>query len=546
MQPHTSFKRYIAALTIGGLIMALLFLTLPSYAAAHFEQATPIATTPPISPTNLPVSQTPTSIAPQPTPSPVAQQPASDSDCPGATLDVTTPSIEFCSPRFKGNAEGPYGTHITLLGRNIPGTPADLYLLQVPKGKSPAPSVHISNNSCASSVQCFHVDNVQPPLSQIQKTQHFKLFFNWTIQGAERGKDYYAVLAYRSGRKQEVPVISPFSFTLLSNNAPCIVVSPDQNITQGCPTSDSTLQLTEGSTVYIHGENWYPGDVFQKIKIELSTCQQLPCQGGRTFQLPDATPDQNGAFTKSVQINLEWNNTYILASNYVPYNMIPTSNIQGQADEALTSGYRDQGDAVALHLNIVRPCIMVTSSNPAHTTLPEQAPSNCTQPSSKPIAVTAGTSLYLQGFYWLTSQEHKVTVQITCTSHSCTGSKLKSPTAPFVIKQSASGYFYLTVPVPADSTGSYKIQVNQETIPYAPSLTIQINKPPVTNTPFSSLPLLALLPAILSLLLYIVTQRRRTALATAPRQSMSGGSTPITLRSSLQPPVTRQRPGGRR
>jgi hypothetical protein len=549
MQPHTPFKRYIAALTVGGLIMALLFFALPSYAAAlPGHQPAPINAAFPT--VTLPGSPIPTPTAPpRPTPSPTVQQQTSISGCPGVAPTVTIPSIEFCSPRFKGDAEGPYGTHITLLGRDIPGRLVGLYLLQVPIGKSPAPSVQINNTTCVSpATQCFPVDNVLPTLSQIQNTQQpFKLSFNWTIGGADSHKDYYAVLAYRDhdGKTHAAPAVSPFSFTLLSQQAPCIIVSSDfPDTAQDCPTPDSTLQLTAGSTVYLHGENWYPGDVSQKVKIKLSPCPQQSCQGGRTFPLLDATPDQNGTFTEKVQLNPEWNNAYILASNYMLSNVIPVSNVQGLADGTLTSGYKDRGDATALRLNIVRPCIMVTLDKPSQANQSGQAPPNCTQSSSKPVAVTAGESFYLQGFYWLTSQGNKVTIQIICTAKSCPGSKLKSPTGSFTAQQGTSGYFYQAIPVPADSAGTYTIKVNQDGVTSTSSLQIQVNtKPPVINTPSSTLPLLALLPAVISLLLYIITQRRRTMQATAATQRMPGNPVPTTPRASLTPPVTRQPPG---
>ncbi len=303
MQPHTPFRRYIAALTVGGFITALLLFALPTYAAAHSGQAnptpTPTLTIP--TPTPTPVPPTPVAI----TPTPTVQQPTSISDCPGAIPNATTPSIEFCSPRFKGNEEGPYGTHITLLGRNIPGSLTGLYLLQVAKGKSPPPSVHINNNNCTPSAQCFPVDNVQPPLSQIQKTQLFPLSFNWTIQGAAPNKDYYAVLTYlpqnHAGKTSDVPpAISPIGFTLLSSNAPCITISLDQNAKESCTISQNTQQVTVGSTMYIHGENWNSGGVSQTINVELNTCQQPPCPRGSQVLLTQSIPfNSDGTFTSS-------------------------------------------------------------------------------------------------------------------------------------------------------------------------------------------------------------------------------------------------------
>jgi len=300
--------------------------------------------------------------------------------------------------------------------------------------------------------------------------------------------------------------------------------------------------------MYIHGENWNSGGVSQTINVELNTCQQPPCPRGSQVLLTQSIPfNSDGTFTSSsVPLKRDLVGDYwITASNQVPNNIAKDGSPM-KADEALTFGDKKLGDAGALHLNIVRPCIVVTLNDPASTTPPEQAPSNCAQSSSKPISVTAGASFYLQGFHWSLSDKHTMTVKITCDQRSkCAGQKLPQ-IGSFMLQENQQGYFWQRVKVPDDSTGTYTINVTEDALQYGSSLKVLITPPTATAPTNNILPLLALLPALVSLLLYIIMQRRRTVQTAAATRRMPGGPGPTTARSSLPPPVIRQQPGGRR
>jgi hypothetical protein len=340
-----SLVRCIAVIVMSGLITALLLLASGapqrSYAAGLDDPSPTVTPTPP----------NPTQAA-QPT-----QQSSSDANCPGVDINDKTPIITICSPRFRGNAEGPAGTHITLLGRNFPSPPTAFYLLQVPSNFK-APSVNILNDTCAvvGNFKCFPVQDMQSQLSQIQNTQSFTLNFDWKFPVMEVKKDYFIILSYLShndkNELQAIPVVSNISFTLRSPNVPCINISFTPNPKPGCSPKASTPPLSAGSKIYIHGENWYPGGNIQIVHIQLKTCQPS-CQQGDSIPLVDATPDTNGAFTsKVVTLDKNWNGYQLMASNSVPNNVTPQQHLQMQADNALTFGHIEKGDT-ALSLNIV-------------------------------------------------------------------------------------------------------------------------------------------------------------------------------------------------
>jgi hypothetical protein len=214
------------------------------------------------------------------------------------------------------------------------------------------------NNTCltADTSKCISVPDMQSQLSQIQNAQSFTLNFDWEFPVMEAKKDYFIILSYSiqddKNESQSVPVISTIGFTLLSPKAPCIMISLTPHPEPGCSPTASTPPLSAGSKIYIHGENWYPGNV-QVVHLQLNTCRPS-CQAGKFLPLTDEKPDSNGTFTsKVVTLNKDWNGYQLTANNSVPNNVTPHQHIQMLADNTLTFGHTEKGDT-PLSLNIVQ------------------------------------------------------------------------------------------------------------------------------------------------------------------------------------------------
>jgi hypothetical protein len=540
---------------VGGLITALLFFTLPSYAAAHFKQATSTPT--PVAPTPTAIPITPTSAPPIPTPVPptptTTLQPSSiTSICPPAQADTGAPLIDFCSPSFNKDVEGTVGAQVKLLVRNIFGQITGLYMVSTNSiNTTTLPTILPTNggidpsnpdlfrNQCSlSQTKCFRIDNFH----QDQTKGKFFISFLWSVSPLPPNNNYYAVLTYRDqhNAQQEQIIHSPqtrYTFTLRSTQQPCIAALKEPPTTTLADCSFPHTSLTAGSSIDFHGENWISGEpqdgVNQEINIILSclSCQGAPKPvtipatekpGDSTFDQPYTLPP---GFTGTFQINAT---NRIVDSN-------PATKSLSLADGAFTFNLPTSSP-----IHVVQPCIQITAVNAQQ---PTPTPSVNCQQQQPPTSMSPGSTILIQGANWFLPHTKKITIKAVCASSTACPSQ-QSAFQSFPILVSSDGHFQHQIELSSNASGPYDIVISMDNITFFDGKSPYKYTLSVSSSGLNPWPLLALLPAILSLLLYIATQRRRPA--TAPTQRMSDGTTPITRRASLPPPVTRQGPGGRR
>lgn len=222
---------------------------------------------------NTPVSASPSATTP-------TTQTSSVKLSTGATCEHmpdhgSAPYIQFCSPSFDGNVEGPWGAHVTAVGGNFKAPIQAIFLATAQK--SGLFGCAASASSCLSFENASKMADVLALLKQTPLSQ-FTVSFTWTFSPslAAAGSNYYIVAEDQGGKI----FASSLSFTLLSSQAPCIVVATT-TVPTSCGSSTvlgAPLQVVEGDSIVIAGYGWLPSDTGQSITVDLQCATCAPKQ----------------------------------------------------------------------------------------------------------------------------------------------------------------------------------------------------------------------------------------------------------------------------
>lgn len=322
------------AVLLGAIALALLALALAAPITAGKAAGSPAFRLASASATTTPGQPTPTGQSAKVTL-------AAGGNCANRPPHGSDAYIEFCAPSFNGNVEGPWNSHVTLIGGNFKTPPQAIYLAMSPK--TGQIGCTLLQSACLSFDNAAKPSDITALLKQTLFTG-FTLTFTWTFPTtlATTGSDYALVAEDQDGKL----IISGASFTLLSGQAPCVVAyvagaSPD------CSTAQSrSLEALEGQTIQIAGSGWLPGNQAQTINVflECVTCtpKQAPLKQMSTSGSDQATTGGAlgpGSVTLPAGVTGEYR---LMASN---------------ADKSETFG---DTDAQAFMLTIVpHPCVAV-------------------------------------------------------------------------------------------------------------------------------------------------------------------------------------------
>lgn len=216
---------------------------LSTHTVAHSPSTTHQAATPMPAPTPRATSQAAT---PMPVPSQAAI-PIPQIGCSNPPIAATNdPALFFCSPTYMGNVAGPFGVPIVLIGENFSALPTQWF---IPKHalKSNDPLVQCSpdnTNSC---------QTLPPPNHKVLKQGTF--LFSWIWQNYfPNDTGNYTISAQVGTQLITTPI--PTDFTLLSKQAPCIIITQGRDSTD-CATQ--RLSFHQGDILTIQGKNWLLG-----------------------------------------------------------------------------------------------------------------------------------------------------------------------------------------------------------------------------------------------------------------------------------------------
>lgn len=448
-----------------------------AFAAPRFAAAT--TTTPSAAPTT-----------PQPTPTQKTAVSLVKADkCANPPKHGSGPYIEFCTPSFDGNVEGPWGAHVTLIGGNFNASVVAIYL-----AAAHGPGVLSQVGCVLPNANCLDFDNGSDIKSLLNQplSKDFTLSFTWTFPAASAaaGGDY-TLIAEVAGDKT---VASSASFTLLSTTGPCVSV-----VANGTPPDCSTasgpakpLQLLEGQAIQVAGSGWLPGDKAQKIELSLqcqSACQGAPVRVGQLTTSGADQPTTGGALAAAaVTLPAGVTGTYLL--------------IAANADKSEVFG---EVGSQAITVNIVaHPCIQIAATC---------AWSGSETPQS--LAKAKSATIMLQ--YWKPGSKVNVYVVLgPQTTQGCKPTAALSKPQSLASSNDAVGQT-LTLPSSVQVGKTYTIcasgqsAIGGDTVTAA--LQVRITKA-VAYPLFSLLSLLALLLGLVSAAALVLTTRQR---ATVPQ-----------------------------
>lgn len=163
-------------------------------------------------------------------------------DCPDAPPANTQDGamLAFCSPINHGFVGGPYGTHIVLIGENLPvGKINWFYIGQ----NSPLDAKKVKN--------CFTNEQscpLSPLADQATRPTQSGWGFGWTWNAASpfpKTKANYSLTANINTGYSFIPVASSIPFSLLTTQVPCVVASNGSY----AQTSTSATSLLNNSTL---------------------------------------------------------------------------------------------------------------------------------------------------------------------------------------------------------------------------------------------------------------------------------------------------------
>ncbi|HET9999394.1 MAG TPA: tetratricopeptide repeat protein [Ktedonobacteraceae bacterium] len=279
------------------------------------------------------------------------------------------PSLAFCSPDFGGDIEGPFGSHITLIGENFPAPPTTILLvpkINVPDQQTITPAI-IQKCLSKQMIDCFQV-----PVPSGLNARTFLIPFVWNFQVKENlTADFFAVaLVGNDPNSQFFQSPAATTFTLLNAQAPCIIVEKQST---GC-TPQQSLSFTASSTITLQGQNWLPRQ--QRIKVTM-TCLN---DNGLVQEQPISSvvvSDAKGNFplTENLPQNFS-GNCAIQASNQAKTVANPGSDHNTIADGTLSFGNKDDVYqlTIALQLPLLPPTPTVAPTPSSTKTPPPPNP----------------------------------------------------------------------------------------------------------------------------------------------------------------------------
>lgn len=280
------------------------------------------------------------SVVPKSTPSQVLP-----TNTPVVSITHEIPTIEFCAPNYNGKLEGPFGTHIVIIGQNFASTLTGLYLT---KNKN-----DIKNCAFTNATDCF---TLHLPVASNFNHFAFVLSFSWDFSvNTDAGPVvFYLDATYLNASKELQVVSSTSSFTLLSSAPPCITIITGNTIS-GASTicrQSQPLSLIGGSPITIEGINWLPGGSQQVIHVSAVCNQSSPCNSSSLFQI-SLSPNDSGSFQDRLTLPKSAIGKYrIIASNQVLHNSTAGAFLSID-NNTLTFGYADLGDLTALSLTLL-------------------------------------------------------------------------------------------------------------------------------------------------------------------------------------------------
>jgi hypothetical protein len=293
-----------------------------------------------------------------------------ENSCPDTGLLVlpsppalTQPTLDFCSPKYYSNVTGPLGSHITLIGTDIPTQPAEWAVVNHVEARR-LTSVKDLQTCIQPKGGCF----LLPPPKIDAHLPIFSLY-SWTWQSPKfptNAGDNYDIVAFSPTSAQLL--WSSISFTLNSALAPCISVVTNTANSGDC-TKKGKIALAPGTTVTINGKNWilqYFASQQPTQPIPLTIQINISCKPPTTTKCtPGTLPNLStkigldGSFTLSFTVPQASGVYIVTASCQIPVDqqiatpgLSPTSdkNTNTIVNGALTFG--DADDATGLTLDI--------------------------------------------------------------------------------------------------------------------------------------------------------------------------------------------------
>ncbi|HKV85115.1 MAG TPA: hypothetical protein VJN88_11195 [Ktedonobacterales bacterium] len=402
----------------------------------------------------------------------------------------SNPYIEYCSPAFGDNVEGPWGTHVGFVVSLGGKVVQQIYLFAV----SPA-----ANNECANigSAGLTFQNGSLPALGLLVVASihsSVNLSFDWTFPTNDFSttSDYCLVLVLHGGDM----VASSTGFSLLTVKPPCVVIVASGDTPECSTTQRSPLDVLQGQNVTIAGKNWLPGDQKQAIHVSL-VCVQAP--QGKTCPKNPIEPD--GWSIKGTGAD-DIGGIWKLDNVQIPNIQVGTYMVQASmASDAITFGNSSLGDTQTFTLDIMpHPCISVSgdcvwngSGTPQPTPKGKSVVLTSSNWSQGPVAV----AIYQSSVTDCAHPNERAQVQAAQEAHAIAGTPNYTVPLPSSLKVNSTYTICASGMSSVASAGKV----------YA-TLFIKVTKP-VTHQPFSLLSLLGLLFALVGAGVYVMTMPKR-------------------------------------
>ncbi len=239
------------------------------------------------------------------------------SDCPDARkVDPKDgPVLDFCSPKYAGNVNGPVGSHIVLLGQNFPAQPKAWVITQNKNiGLQDVQACLASGGTCAGKV----LQNAAAP-KQVGQGE-YEFFWTWNPPNfPTTPQDYYFAteLTQKSIPPKPVLVVGSVAFTLTSIPSPCISINNGNGVAD-CSRPQS-FTLTSGSSFTLQGSNWLlnSSTLPPTPTIAITTkCAAARCSQNLLSQSLTIPLDASGAFSQTIELPKNVTGKYIICASY--------------------------------------------------------------------------------------------------------------------------------------------------------------------------------------------------------------------------------------
>ncbi len=268
-------------------------------------------------------------------------------------------TLTFCSPTNQGYVGGPYGTHIVLVGENFPGGSIKwFYQQQTPNQQNS----YLNTNAAKVCLNGNGSCSLSPIASSQAKLIQGEILFGWTWNATAsfpNKKADYSLIAIINSSQGPVTVVSSVAFSLLSTQAPCIIVDDGSSIMPTDCSQSQELQLTPSTSsqsLTLKGTNWLlqglnNADVGANVTITVSCDPAVPCTHKQISQLM-ATADLNGKFSKKLSLPANIFGTFDICvdsrSSTVATPITSSQNVDTVVNNALTYGCTPEGDSQEL------------------------------------------------------------------------------------------------------------------------------------------------------------------------------------------------------